>query len=112
MILRGFFVYRNVWNLMQVDSEIREISCVLLAEFQMKIHFNFEVWSKENSTGAASVTGLLIGAETGIFGEVCGQSVDNFRKRTVYVYNEDEEWDREIIYLPCFRDSDSRKKRD
>ena len=53
---------------MQVGSEVREISCVLLAEFQMKIHFNFEVWSKENSTGAASVIGLLIGAETGDFG--------------------------------------------
>ena len=53
---------------MQVGSEIREISCVLLAEFQMKIHFNFEVWSKENSTGAASVTGLQTKAETGNFG--------------------------------------------
>ena len=53
---------------MQVGSEIREISCVLLAEFQMKIHFNFEVWSKENSTGVASVTVWLIGAETGDFG--------------------------------------------
>ena len=52
---------------MQVDSEIREISCVLLAEFQMKIHFNFEVWSKENSTGAASVIGLQTRAETGDF---------------------------------------------
>ena len=39
---------------MQVGSEVREISCVLLAEFQMKIHFNLEVWSKENSTGVAS----------------------------------------------------------
>ena len=68
MILRGFFVCRGVWNLMQVGSEIREISCVLLAEFQMKIHFNFEVWSKENSTGAASVTGLQTKAETGNFG--------------------------------------------
>ena len=55
---------------MQVDSEIREIPCVLLAEFRMKIHFNFEVWSKENSTGAASVFGLLAGAETGDFGGV------------------------------------------
>jgi len=53
---------------MQVDSEIREIPCVLLAEFQMKIHFNFEVWSKENSTGAASVIGLQTRAETGNFG--------------------------------------------
>ena len=53
---------------MQVDSEIREISCVLLAELQMKIHFNFEVWSKENSTGAASVIGLQTRAETGDFG--------------------------------------------
>ena len=33
--------------MMQVGSEIREISCVLLAELQMKIHFNFEVWSKK-----------------------------------------------------------------
>ena len=53
---------------MQVDSKIREISCVSLAGFQMKIHFNFEVWSKENSTGAASVTGLQTRAETGDFG--------------------------------------------
>ena len=53
---------------MQVGSEIREIPCVLLAEFQMKIHFNFEVWSKENSTGAASVIGLQTRAETGDFG--------------------------------------------
>ncbi len=53
---------------MQVGSEIREISCVSLTGFQMKIHFNFEVWSKEDSTGAASVTVLLIGAETGDFG--------------------------------------------
>ena len=52
---------------MQVDSKIREISCVSLAGFRMKIHCNFEVWSKENSTGAASVIGLLIGAETGDF---------------------------------------------
>ena len=80
MILQGFFVYRNVWNLMQVGSEVREISCVLLAEFQMKIHFNFGVWSKENSTGVASVTVLLIGAETGDIVKVCRQSVDNFRK--------------------------------
>ena len=34
------------------------------------------------------------------------------KSRTVYVYNEDEDWDGEIIYLPCFRDRDSRKKRD
>ena len=34
----------------------------------MKIHFNFEVWSKENSTGAASVIGLQTRAETGDFG--------------------------------------------
>ena len=33
----------------------------------MKIHFNFEVWSKENSTGAASVIGLQTRAETGDF---------------------------------------------
>ena len=55
-------------------SEIREISCVLLAEFQMKIHFNLEVWSKENSTGVASVIGLQTRAETGDFG---GEFVDN-----------------------------------
>ena len=61
-------MYGYVWNLMYVDSEIREISCVLLAEFQMKIHCNFEVWSKENSTGAASVIGLQTRAETGDFG--------------------------------------------
>ena len=60
---------------MQVDSEIREIPCVLLAEFQMKIHFNFEVWSKENSTGAASVIGLQTRAETGDFwGSLCAFS--------------------------------------
>ena len=53
---------------MQVGSEIREISCVSLTGFQMKIHCNFGVWSKENSTDAASVIGLLIGAETGNFG--------------------------------------------
>ena len=74
---------------MQVGSEVREISCVLLAEFQMKIHFNLEVWSKENSTGVASVIGLQTRAETGDFGgslwTICGQSVDNFRKmRIVY----------------------------
>ena len=32
------------------------------------------------------------------------------RSKTVYIYNEDEDWDREIIYLPCF--TGSRKKRD
>ena len=53
---------------MQVDSEIREISCVSLTGFQMKIHCNFEVWSKENSTDAASVIGLQTRAETGDFG--------------------------------------------
>ena len=53
---------------MQVGSEIREIPCVSLTGFQMKIHFNFEVWSKENSTGAASVIGLQTRAETGDFG--------------------------------------------
>ena len=68
MTVTGIFRVWGVWNLMQVDSEIREISCVSLTGFQMKIHFNFEVWSKENSTGVASVTGLLIGAETGDFG--------------------------------------------
>ena len=30
------------------------------------------------------------------------------KSRTVYVYNED--CDREVIYLPYFRNSDSRKK--
>ena len=77
MTVTGTFRVWGVWNLMQVDSEIREIPCVLLAEFQMKIHFNFEVWSKENSTGAASVIGLLTGAETGDFEgslwTICGQ---------------------------------------
>ena len=34
------------------------------------------------------------------------------KSRTVYIYNEDEDWDREVIYLPCFMSSDSRKKRD
>ena len=53
---------------MQVGSEIREISCEWLAGFQMKIHCNFWVWSKENSTGAASVIGLQTRAETGDFG--------------------------------------------
>ena len=32
------------------------------------------------------------------------------KSRTVYIYNEDEDWDREIIYLPCFMSSDNRKK--
>ena len=80
MILQGFFVYGGIWNLMQVGSEVREISCVLLAEFQMKIHFNLEVWSKENSTGVASVIGLQTRAETGDFGEVCVQFVCIFGK--------------------------------
>ena len=53
---------------MQVGSEIREISCVSLTGFRMKIYCNFEVWSKENSTGAASVIGLQTRAETGDFG--------------------------------------------
>ena len=65
---------------MQVDSEIREISCVLLAEFQMKIHCNFWVWSKENSTGAASVIGLQTRAETGDFGESLCAICVHFRK--------------------------------
>ena len=66
---------------MQVDSKIREISCVSLAGFQMKIHCNFEVWSKENFSGAASVTGLQTRAETGDFwGRVCVQSVCIFGK--------------------------------
>ena len=81
MILRGFFVYRNVWNLMQVSSEIREISCAWWTGFQMKIHCDFEVWSKENSTGAASVIGLQTRAETGDFGgslwTICGQFSKN-----------------------------------
>ena len=33
----GIFRVWGVWNLMQVDSEIREIPCVLLAEFYLKI---------------------------------------------------------------------------
>ena len=33
------------------------------------------------------------------------------KSRTVYIYNEDEDRDREVIYLPYFRNSDSRKKR-
>ena len=32
--------------------------------------------------------------------------------RTVYIYNEDEDRDREVIYLPYFMSSDNRKKRD
>lgn len=32
------------------------------------------------------------------------------KSRTVYIYNEDEDCDREVIYLPYFRNSDSRKK--
>ena len=36
MILRGFFVYRNVWNLMQVGSEISEIFCAWLAGFTLE----------------------------------------------------------------------------
>ena len=66
---------------MQVGSEIREISCVSLTGFQMKIHFNLEVWSKENSTGVASVIGLQTRAETGDFGgslwTICGQFSKN-----------------------------------
>lgn len=34
------------------------------------------------------------------------------KSRTVYIYNEDEDRDREIIYLPYFMSSDNRKKRD
>ena len=34
------------------------------------------------------------------------------KSRTVYVYNEDEDLDREVIYLPYFMSSDSRKKKD
>ena len=73
---------------MQVDSEIREIPCVLLAEFQMKIHFNFEVWSKENSTGAASVIGLQTRAETGNFG---GEFVCIFGKSWIAHYGQTEQ---------------------
>ena len=32
------------------------------------------------------------------------------KSRTVYIYNEDEDCDREVIYLPCF--TESRKKKD
>ena len=32
------------------------------------------------------------------------------KSRTVYIYNEDEDWNREVIYLPCFTGSDSKKK--
>ena len=53
--------------MMQVGSEIREISCAWMAGFQMKIHCNFEVWSKK-ITGAVSVIGLQTRAETGDFG--------------------------------------------
>ena len=66
--------------MMQVDSEIREISCVSLAGFQMKIHCNFEVWSKKNSTGAASVTGLQTRVETGDFGEVITNNSQTYRQ--------------------------------
>lgn len=34
------------------------------------------------------------------------------QSRRVYIYNEDEDWEREIIYLPYFMSSDNRKKRD
>ena len=34
------------------------------------------------------------------------------RSRTVYVYNEDEDWDREVLYLPYFEERESRKRRD
>ncbi len=34
------------------------------------------------------------------------------QSRRVYIYNEDEDRDREIIYLPYFMSSDNRKKRD
>ena len=34
------------------------------------------------------------------------------RSKTVYIYSEDEDWDREVIYLPCFMSTDNRKKRD
>ena len=50
----------------------------------MKIHCNFEVWSKENSTGAASVIGLPTRAETGDFGgslwTICVQNWDKSRQ--------------------------------
>ena len=32
--------------------------------------------------------------------------------KRVYIYNEDEDWDRGVIYLPCFMSSDNRKKKD
>ena len=32
------------------------------------------------------------------------------KSKTVYIYNEDEDCDREVIYLPCF--TESRKKKD
>lgn len=34
------------------------------------------------------------------------------RSRTVYVYNEDEDWDREVLYMPCFEERENRKRRD
>lgn len=34
------------------------------------------------------------------------------KSRTVYIYSEDEDWDREVIYLPYFMSSDNRKNRD
>ena len=34
------------------------------------------------------------------------------KSRTVYIYNEDEDWNREVIYLPYFMSRDSRKKKD
>lgn len=34
------------------------------------------------------------------------------RSRTVYVYNEDEDWDREVLYMPYFEERESRKRRD
>ena len=64
---------------MQVGSEIREISCVSLTGFQMKIHCNFEVWSKENSTGAACVDNSLTGTETGDFGGVITNNSQTYR---------------------------------
>ncbi len=34
------------------------------------------------------------------------------RSRTVYVYNEDEDWDRDVLYLPYFEEREIRKRRD
>ena len=41
-----------------------------------------------------------------------GMILEIQRSRTVYVYNEDEDWDREVLYLPYFEERESRKRRD